>query len=178
MQKIKTIKMRKIFLALISILTLASCGGDKKNEENNNVEKQPALKYSLEMDAIYEKDDSLSIIYQLDNVMQYEKAIEYKIKGSAIPQKITINFPEGENPENLNIIVSTNKEQSHLTINNISITIGDNVIDGSNYKYAEFLLTDPSFSWDLEKSRYNLIHTNKYPPALVGNEKLLSLMLQ
>lgn len=170
--------MKKIILIFVSIFTLVSCGNDKKSEESETVEKKPSLKYSLEMDAIYEKDDSLSIVYQIDNVMQYEKAIEYKVKGSPMPQKITINFPEGENPENLNIIVSTNNEQSHLTINNISIKIGDNVIDGSNYKYAEFLLTDPSFSWDLEKSRYNLIHTNKYPPALVGNDKLLSLMLQ
>lgn len=170
--------MKKLILIFVSIITLVSCGSDKKKEESETIEKKPSLKYSLEMDLIYEKDDSLSVVYQLDNVMQYEKAIDYKIKGSALPQKITIDFPEGENPENLNIIVSTNKEQSHITINNVSIKIGDNVIDGSNYKYSDYFLTDPSFSWDLEKSRYNLVHTNEYPPALVGNEKLLSLMLQ
>lgn len=170
--------MKKNILILLSVFTLISCGNGKEGEVTETVEKTPSLKYSLEMEAIYEKDDSLSIIYQIDNVMQYEKAIEYKVKGSPMPQKITVIFPEGENPENLNIIVSTNNEQTHLTIKNISILVGDDIIDGSNYKYAEFLLTDSSFSWDVEKSRYNLIHTNKYPPALVGNDKLLSLMIR
>jgi hypothetical protein len=170
--------MKKIILVFVSVVTLGSCGSDKKNVESETTEKKPALKYSLEMDLIYEKDDSLSVVYQLDDVMQYEKAINYKIEGSALPQKIKIDFPEGESPENLNIIVSTNKEQSHITINNVSIKIGNTTIDGSNYKYSDYFLTDASFSWDLEKSRYNLVHTNEYPPALVGNEKLLSLMLQ
>jgi hypothetical protein len=170
--------MKNSILALIIVFSLISCGSDKKKDDLKVEEKKEAISYSLELDAIYEKDDSLKVFYQLDNVMQYDKPVYQKVEGSPMPQKIVIRFPKGENPENLNIIVSTNKEQSHLTIKSISIKIGEDLIDGSNYKYSEFLTTDPSFTWDLEKSRYNLIHTNEYPPALVGNDKLLSLMLR
>lgn len=168
--------MKKIILVLVSILALISCGSDKKNE--NIDDKKHSLKYILEMDAIYEKDDSLSVVYKLDNVMQYGKAVSQKIKGSPMPQKIIFDFPEGENPENFNITVSTNKEQPFVTISNVTIKIGDNTIDGTNYKYSDYFATDTSFSWDLENSRYNLTHTNKYPPVLVGNEKLESFVVQ
>jgi hypothetical protein len=170
--------MKKAIFTLIIIFSLMSCGSDKKKADVETEEKKEVVKYSMEIDAIYEKDDSLTVVYQLDNIMQYEKPIYQKVEGSPMPQKIIFNFPEGEYPENLNITVSSNKEQSHVTIKNVTIKIGDKTIDGSNYKFIDYFLTDVSFSWDLEKSRYNLTHTNKYPPALVGNEKLLSLMIQ
>ncbi|WP_338409382.1 hypothetical protein [uncultured Flavobacterium sp.] len=166
--------MKKIITVLVCVFTLISCGSDKKKEGQ---EPQEDI-YSIEINAIYEKDDSIAVFYQTDNYMQYDKPLSQLIKGSPMPQKLVIYVPQGIVAENFIVVASTNKNQPHITVTNITVNIGDLTIDGSNYKYSDLFLTDASFSWDLEKARYNLTHTNKYPPAFVGNEKLLSLVLQ
>lgn len=169
--------MKKIIVTLVSVFSLISCGSDKKNEENATVEAKPAFKYSVLMDAIYEKDDSIVVFYETDGFMQYEKPISYKIKGSPMSQSIKIEIPEGIVVENIKIEASTNKLQNILTVKNISVLKDDKlVLDGANGKHSEYFLTDESFSWDLENSRYKLSHTNKYPPGFIGNELAKSFL--
>lgn len=167
--------MKKVILVLVTVVTIISCGSDKKKEE---VEKtKPATKYSLVVDAIYEKDDSLVVFYEMDGIMQYEKPISYSIKGSPMPQNIKVDMPVGIIVENIKIEASTNKSQDALTVKNISVLKdGAIVIDGSNGKYPEYFLTDESFTWDLEKSRYKLNHSNKYSPGLLGSQQAMSLL--
>jgi hypothetical protein len=167
--------MKKIILTLVTVVTIISCGSDKKKEEVENT--KPAIKYSLVMDAIYEKDDSLVFFYETDGIMQYEKPISYKIKGSPMPQNIKVDMPEGIIVENIKIETSTNKSQDALTIKNISVLKdGTIVLDGSNGKYSEYFLTDESFSWDLENSRFKLNHSNKYSPGMLGSELAKSFL--
>jgi hypothetical protein len=167
--------MKKIILALVTAVTLISCGSDKKKEEVETA--KTATKYALVMDAIYEKDDSISVFYETDGIMQYEKPISYKIKGSPMPQNIKVDIPEGIIVENLKIEVSTNKLQDVLTIKNISVLKNDVIVlDGSNGTFYKYFLTDESFTWDLEKSRYKLIHTNKYSPGVIGGELAKSFL--
>jgi hypothetical protein len=92
-------------------------------------------------------------------------------------QRITVNFPDGEAIENISFVASTNKDQSYLTIKNISVK-NDTVMvfDGDNYKHTGYFLPDSSFSWDLQKSRFNISHTGKYPPGMVGSEQLIALL--
>jgi hypothetical protein len=168
--------MKKLILLFITSTILISCGGNKKKEDTTETTEVVKDKYDLTIDAIYPKDDSIVVFYQKDNYFQYEKPTTMKIKGSPIVQRFTLNLPEGEKVENLKITVSTNKDQNTLDIKNITITNGTEVIDGDKVKYADYFLTDETFSWDLKNSRYNLDHTKKYPPSLVGNEKLLSLL--
>ncbi|WP_133609045.1 hypothetical protein [Flavobacterium cheniae] len=168
--------MKKTIIMLISVIALVSCGKDKKEVKDNTV-VQVVDKYSLEIDAIYEKNDSINVFYKMDGYFQYEKPISATIKGSQMPQKVKVQIPEGIAIENIKIEVSTNKEQEGLTVQNISILNNDKVvIDGSNGKHSEYFLTDESFTWDLEKSRFKLNHSNKYPPGLLGNELTESLL--
>lgn len=168
--------MKKIIIILISIITLTSCGKDKE-EVKEQVVAEVVDKYSLEIDAIYEKNDSINVFYKMDGYFQYEKPISATINGSQIPQKVKVLIPEGIAVENIKIEISTNKEQVGLAVQNISILNNDKVIiDGSNGKYSEYFLTDESFTWDLEKSRFKLNHSNKYPPGLLGNEITESLL--
>ena len=168
--------MKKIFVMLISVLAIVSCGKDK-TEVKENVTEVVVDKFSLEIDAISEKNDSINVFYKMDSYFQYEKPISALIKASNLPQKIKVDIPEGIAIENIKIEVSNNKEQQNLAIQNISIlNNGKVVIDGSNSKYSEYFLTDESFTWDLEKSRFKLNHSNKYPPGLLGNELTESLL--
>jgi len=174
----KNIKMRKLILVLFTGLLLTSCGKDKKNEVEATQEPVAVSdKYSVIIDGIYEKDDSISVVYQKDNFFLYDKPIWQAVKGSAMAQRITFDIPEGQKVENLSICVSKNKDQSYITIKNVTVKNGANVVlDGDNNKYNEYFATDPSFSWDLKNARFNLNHSNKYPPSIVGNDKLLGLL--
>ena len=170
--------MKKTIIMLISVIALVSCGKDKEEVKDNTV-AEVVNKYALEIDAIYEKDDKINVFYKSDGFFQYEKPISATIKGSQMPQKIKVQIPDGIAVENIKIEVSTNKEQEALTVQNISILNNDKVvIDGSNGQHSKYFVTDESFSWDLEKSRFKLNHSNKYPPGLLGNEQIEAFLVK
>jgi hypothetical protein len=165
----------KKYIILFSTLLLVSCGKDKK--ENIEIEKKSIDKYSLVIEGVYEKDDSLVVFYQINNYIQYEKPISKKIIGSNLPQRLKLDIPEGITAENFSVTLSTNKSQENITITNMSLeNNGKTILDGSNYKFSEYFLTDASFEWDKERANYKLIHTNQYPPGMVGSEKLISIL--
>lgn len=171
--------MKKKFLLLLLTIGLASCGGDKpKNVEVNSSQSDTPDKFVLEIDAIYEKNDSIIVYYELDGNVRYEVPTTMKITGSPEIQHLVINLPEAVPIESLIFTASTNKEQSSLMINNITIKNGKKVIDGKDYKFSENFLSDISFKWDEKNARYSLIHTNQYPPSFVGSENLKSLLAE
>lgn len=173
--------MRKLILLFLGSSLLVSCGRDKKNEVEVTAEPTAIVsdRYSVIIDCIYEKDDSISVVYQKSNFFLYDKPIVQEVKGSTIAQRLTFNIPDGEKAENLSICVSKNKEQAYITIKNVTIKNGENLIlNGDNGKFNEYFATDPSFSWDAKNSRFNLNHTNKYPPSIVGNDKLIGILAQ
>lgn len=166
----------KKFILLILVFAIASCGKDKAKEIQKIKEKQND-KYAFQIECIYEKDDSIAVFYQSEGHIQYDKPLSQKIIGSQLPQKITVLIPEGIVPESFTYTVSTNKEQNSISITGISILKNDKMIlNGSNYKYNSYFLTDTSFKWNEEKSCFDLTHTNTYPPSLVGSELLKAIL--
>jgi hypothetical protein len=168
--------MKKLVLVLITGLLLSSCGKDKKKEVEN-VDNSRIDKYSVIVDAIYEKDDSIAVFHQVNNNFAYDKPTTFKVKGSAQIQRIAFNIPEGVAAENFTFVASTNKDQNYLTIKNISVKNNDlMIVDGDNFKYTNFFMADQSFTWDEKLLRSNIVHTNQYPPAFVGGEKLIGAL--
>lgn len=167
--------MKKILVLFVVSIGLISCGGDKPKNVDAKENSKPA-KYVVEIDGIYEKNDSIVVFYEQDGSVKYDNPTSLKITGSPEIQHLTINLPEGVPIESLIFTASTNKEQNSLMINNITIKNGDDVIDGKNYKYSTNFLSDASFKWDEKNERYTLIHTNQYPPSFVGSENLKSLL--
>ncbi len=170
-------KMKKLVLLFLGCVLFTSCSDKKK--ENTPEKEEVKYKYALVLDAVYEKDDSISVVYQIDNYYKYDKPVGLKIKGSPLMQRLMVDLPQGEAIENISFVISTNKDQPYVTMKNISVkndTI--TVFNGDNYKFTQCFLTDTSFGWDAKNSRYTLVHTNKYPPTMVGNENLKSLMMK
>ncbi len=167
--------MKKLVLLFLGGVLVTSCGDKKK--ENEVAKEEVKDKYSIVLDAVYEKDDSISVVYQKDNYFKYDKPIGLKIKGAPAMQRIIVDFPEGEAIENISFVASTNKDQAYITIKNISVK-NDSlmVFDGDNYKHTGYFNPDASFSWDMQKSRFNISHSGKYPPGMVGSEQLISLL--
>jgi hypothetical protein len=168
--------MRKIILLLIAT-AIVSCGGEKKKPE---VQAEVAQdKYYLLLDCVYEKDDSIVAFYKLNEYFKYDKPVSLKIKGSPLNQRLTIDIPAGIAIEDLTLIASTNKEQKYIAIKNISVLNNEKVaVDGDNFKHSQYFLSDASFSWDVKNQRYNLNHSNEFPPAFVGSDQLKSLLLK
>lgn len=168
--------MKKFILLFISGLMLFSCGRSKNEVSEENANAKPN-KMSLFIDAIYEKDDSIAVYKKVNGYVIYDHPITYKIKGSGLIQRIVLDIPEGDEVSNFSILASTNKQQEHLTIKNITIKKNDSIVlDGDNFKHSDYFMADESFTWDPKLLRCNLNHSNKYPPGMVGNQKLENLL--
>lgn len=168
--------MKKVIYFALSALFLVSCGKAKEEkQETETAAKQPE-EYSVVIEAVYEKDDSISVVFQQNGFFQYEKAISKKIIGGPGLQRIEMLLPKGETLQNVGYMVSSNKQQEGISIKNISILKNGNVVlDGSAGKFPQYFSFDQSFKWDEKTQRYLLTHTNKYPPGLVGNDKFLQM---
>ena len=66
-------------------------------------------KDALILDVIYEKDDSLSVVYKKDNYYVYDNPTSIYVKGSASIQRITIDLPQAEKIENIGWKYGTRK---------------------------------------------------------------------
>lgn len=167
--------MKKLIVLFAVAAALISCGKDKKNFEQ---ETPKSTAVSLEVVGIFAEDDSLAVFYKVDGFYMYDKPVTKVIKGSKITQKITFDIPAGIAPENFSIVASTNKNQTAVTISEVTIHDGDNVIDGKNYQYFDFFVADNSFKLDEKTMIFSLTHTNQYPPGMVGTPKLETLLIK
>lgn len=169
--------MKKIVLLFLSSIVLMSCGSDKKKQGTEEVVVKD--NYSVEIEGIYEKDDSIMVHYQLNNYYMYDNPVNQVVKGSPMLQKIDISIPEGVAIENVKLIVSSNEKQVFLDIRNIILKNNKKIIDGyDKLNYSEYFATDDKFSWDDNNSRFILDHTGENPPTMVGKETLLSLLVK
>lgn len=170
--------MKKIFLMLIAVLAIISCGKDKKEVTNTQIEKE-YIKTTLILDAIYLKDDSIAVYYKENNYFNYDKPVSVKIKGADFSQRIKIEMPQDVLVENFSIVASTNDDQKTLVVSGISVEQNDKLIfDGKVYQYLDYFLMDESFKWDVKRQVNDLIHSNKYPPGIVGSEKIEHLLIR
>lgn len=171
-------QMKKTLYFLTLCLVMAC--GKKSDDQATAPESAPAVApktYSVVIDGLYKKDDSITVCYMMGSHFQYEKPISLKVLGSPLMQRLTVNIPSGIPVENVAIVASTNKQQDSLRIRNISIVNGDKVVvNGENYKHAEFFMLDESFAWDEKNERYAISHKNQYPPGIRGNEKVEAIL--
>lgn len=170
--------MKKIVLLLVTVLTIISCGKNKKEETEKPLEKE-SIKTTLILDAVYIKDDSIAVYYKQNNYFNYDKPISVKIKGAELSQRIKIEMPQDIAVENFSIVASTNKDQKTLVVSGISVEQNDKLLfDGKIYQYLTYFLADESFKWDVKRQVNDLTHTNKYPPGIVGSEKIEQLLIR
>jgi len=166
--------MKKIVLIFISALFFVSCGGDKKKEANT--EDGKVDNYALILDVIYQKDDSLSVVYKKGGYYLYDKAVSCIVKGSPAIQRITIDLPQAEKIENIALMASSNKEQESMVIKAISVKNGNEFIVSGKDNFTTYFQFDESFSWDEKSSKYLLNHNNKNQPGISGSDSLEILL--
>lgn len=161
--------MKNIFLVTLVSLFIFSCGGKKEKVIDSDV---VADNYSIAIDAVYEKNDSLLFIYAQDGSLKFEKVKGMAVKGSPLIQRLVFNFPAGDKVENVGITMSQNKDQKTLVVKAITIKNNDKEIIGSKDNYLTYFQADEGFTWNVKETRYDLNHDKKYPPSLMGSEAL------
>lgn len=173
--------MKKIALLFLSSVLLLSCGSDKKKESTEIATEQAAAKdnFSVVLQAIYEKDDNISLIYKKGGFWDYDHPITHKVTGQPTIQKFSINIPEGEIVENVQITLSTNKEQKNVTVKSVSIFNNNKeVFNGDDLSYVKFFNSNSGLIWDEKNLRNDLNFDGQYPPGFVGTEELESLLIK
>ena len=166
--------MKKIILFVLVSLCLVSCGEEKKQEVVK--ESEVKNKYSIVIDAVYEKNDSLLFIYEKDGALLFDKVKGINVKGSPMAQQIAFDFPEGEKVDNIGITMSFNKDQKNLVVKSITIKNGDKTIISPEDNYLTYFLAGDGFSWDAQNSMYVLDHSKQYPPSFMGSEELKAML--
>ncbi|ESU24174.1 hypothetical protein FEDK69T_06110 [Flavobacterium enshiense DK69] len=170
--------MKRIFALFIVIASLVSCGRDKEaaNGEANTEAAVEKDQYSLALEAIYEKDDVLKVVYKLDGYWKEDGPIEFKVKGSPVAQKLDIKLPEGVVMQNAKIFLSSNKDQKSLKI--ISLNVVNKGVfclqDGSTY--GDYFDANDGLVWNEKEAKLILSHDKTFPPGIGGNAKLEGLL--
>jgi hypothetical protein len=164
----------KHLLNLVLVLVLISCGKSKE-EDKGAVEVKKADKFSVLIEAVYLKDDTITLIVKKDNYWDWDNPIKQAVKGQELIQKITFDLADNVYLENLQLMLSSNKEQSFLKIDNISVFMNDNIFfDGSQNKHTGFFNANSGLKWNEEKVQLDLNFDGEFLPGLAGNEQLES----
>lgn len=169
--------MKKIILLLISVLTLVSCGKEKKEELPTTAEEKD--NFSIALEVIYPKNDSIVLVYKKNGYWDYDHPISLKVTGQELAQKLRIDIPEGDYLENFQLTISTNKEQKEIKYQDVSVLYNDKLMfDGSNQKHSGYFNANSGIKWnDINKS-LELNFDGEYPPGFSGNEQLEAVLNQ
>lgn len=167
--------MKKILFTVLSTLILISCGKEKSEETVNEVveaEVQKLDKFSVVLEGVYQKDDSLSLVYKKDGYVDYDHPVALKVKGQELSQKFVFDIPQGVYLENFQVTLSTNKEQKDIQLNSIEVYYNDSLIfDGKAMVYVPYFNANEGLKWIEEKKSLELFFEGTYPPGISGNDK-------
>jgi hypothetical protein len=161
--------MKNIFYIALTLLFVA-CGNDKQKTVAEPVKETNT---SVVLYGLYEKDDTLKVIYKTEGYFQYDKPIETLVKASNLPQAITINLPKNIFLENLNLFISHNKEQKNLTIEGVEIIKdGKTLVSRADYTTKKYFLANDGIAFDPIKFNFILSHDKQFAPGFGGSPEL------
>ncbi|WP_353164623.1 hypothetical protein [Empedobacter brevis] len=170
--------MKKILLSILlisSFLTLSSCG-DKKGGRNDLTEKEENIgnKLIIKVQGVFQKNDHFQLFYSNDSNFLEENSIRIPVYGQTIVQDVIFELPEGKKPQNLRLDLGENKEQTTVTIKDISLEFNGEKIENLPEKFRE-LFSDTYFTvYNPITLEYELRlnDQNTFDPMLISTDKL------
>jgi hypothetical protein len=172
--------MKKTALILVIATLFFSCGkensSDQEKVETKSVEDVQEKKYSVILDAIYEKNDTVILqVYDVDGNEYLDKDVVVPVVGSPLAQRIELKSPSGVDIHNIAIVFSTNKKQDSFTLKSISMTKdGVEVVKPDNFLY--FFANNDQMIVDPNTGVHKLLHEKVYHPAFGGNEQMKAIL--
>ena len=121
--------MIKVWFGVVVLCLVYSCH-----------DKHKASVFSMNMDVVIKKSDSIHIFYKDDGTINFNEAESFwvKVKGQDRNQKIAIDFPKETIPNQIRIDFSKNLKQREIIFNKFEFTFKGNsfVAKGKEiYKY-------------------------------------------
>ena len=171
--------MKKIILGIVVTLTIVSCGKENKNDKQSETISTEEVKkdeYVVLLDAIYEKNDSVTL-YVYDEIGNgyLDKTVKVPVVGSPLNQVVKIDFPKDVDIYNIAIGFSTNKSQESFTLKSITLLKNEKeIITAKDYLY--FFANNDQMVLNLETGKHQLKHEQVYQPAFGGNEQMKALL--
>ena len=165
--------MKNLILVILTGLFMVSCG-KSSNKDNEAAAEKVTNKYVVSIEAIYQKNDScVVVIYDENNNEVLDKRSKIAIKGMEVSQKINVDLPEGVQPFNIGLGLSTNKEQTNITLTKIAVLKNDKIIAGNPSEgYLPYFSNNDCIVIDPNTLKHTLKHDKPYSPGLVGSERV------
>lgn len=168
--------MNKIILVFVMSFLFFSCGSDAKKDETVDEKVIAADQFSITITGIYPKDDVVSVVYKKDGYYLSGEPVEQTVKGSDLPQQITVVLPIGIKIQNASLNLSSNVEQNEISITAVSIKNNDKVVLSDKENFTTYFMSNDKVSWNESTSKYIMKHGGEYPPAMGGSEQLEALL--
>lgn len=120
-KKITPMKKQLIFINLVLLTLFSSC---KNKEEVTPVEEVKANTFDVIVDLKIEKDDELILFYKDPSIAYFDdkNTVYNGVKGNQESQLVTFSIPEGILPNDIRFDVSSNKDQTPIVINSITLS--------------------------------------------------------
>ena len=173
--------MKKLILVFAIVLITFSCGKEKNKDaetvsETISEAEVKKTEFSILVDAIYEKNDSVILqVYDVDGNEYLDKDVAVAVIGSPLAQRIELKSPSDVDIHNVAIVFSTNKEQVSFTLKSITmIKDGVEVVKPDNFLY--FFANNDQMIVDPNLGVHKLIHDKVYHPAFGGNEQMKGIL--
>jgi hypothetical protein len=158
-------------LTVILLLIFMSC--DNKSKEDKEVENQEG--YSLKIEGLFLKNDKIQVYYLVGEEWKEENSILFPVYSNPSLQTLDIKLPPKLVPNNIRIDISSNKTQQNITLKNISVFKGNDVIIyGDNELFSNYFVLNEYITWDNDYFGYKVQEVNGiYDPYFIGNDTFI-----
>lgn len=120
-------------LAFCPIISLTSCGDEKKNnsnaESNNQIKEEPKLEsvFKINFNMVIQNDDTIEVFYLdfEDTSYSYKTKVTKKVTGSSKAQDIEVLLPKEIFPYSLRIDFGLNRSEEDVVLNSVTMTYED-----------------------------------------------------
>lgn len=159
-----------------SIFLIVSCNNEEKNSTNKTVNTELDLKDKLivTIEGVFPKNDRIQLFYSNDTNFDEKSSIYQSVYGQTVLQKVVFILPNNVKPQNLRLDLGENKNQTSLTIKDITIEYNGVFIEHEPETFRDYFEDTYYTVFNSETREYDLKMTddNLFDPILMGTDKL------
>ena len=149
-------KKKLIFINLVLLTLFSSC---KNKEEVTTVEEVKANTFDVIIDLKIEKNDELILFYKDPSIAYFDdkNTVYNGVKGNAESQLVTFSIPEGILPNDIRFDVSSNKEQTSVIINSITLSFEGRIFKIEQKDILKYFTPNEFIKFDEETGEVSFI---------------------